>query len=87
MITTAILSILLATSATTDATANTEAATQQPKAAKPKKICKNVDMTGSRIGKRECKTKEQWEQAEYAAELSVKGAQGTTQPPQFPTGG
>lgn len=86
MITTAILAILLSTSATTDAATAGDSATQQPKTAKPKKICKNVDMTGSRIGKRECKTKEQWEQAEYAAELSVKGAQGTTQPPQFPTG-
>lgn len=88
MLTTALLSILLlASGASETAPAADGAAATETAKPKPKKICKNVDMTGSRIGKRECKTKEQWEQAEYAAELSVKGAQGTTQPPQFPTGG
>lgn len=87
MLTTAILSVLLLASGASDAASSGDSVaatdTQKPK---PKKICKNVDLTGSRIGKRQCKTKEQWEQAEYAAELSVKGAQGTTRPPQMDTG-
>jgi hypothetical protein len=85
MFATAILSLLLVNSSAS-ASSDSPAPTQV-KPEKPKKICKTIAMTGSRLGRRECKTKEQWEQAEYAAELSVKGAQGTTQPPQFPTGG
>jgi hypothetical protein len=41
------------------------------------RICKNVDLTGSRIGKRKCKTKEEWEQSESVMELGQKGAQGS----------
>lgn len=87
MITT-ILSALLAASTPTAAVVSNDSPSQaQPKPRKPKKICRSMAKTGSRITKSECKTQEQWDQAEYAAELSVKGAQGTTQPPQFPTGG
>ena len=64
-----------------DAPAATEA---KPK--KPKKICKAVTVTGSRLGKRECKTVEQWEMGESAMELGHKGAKGTLAPPQMPTG-
>jgi hypothetical protein len=85
MLATAILSILLVSSSASASSDNP--APTQAKPEKPKKVCKTIAMTGSRLGRRECKTKEQWQQAEYAAELSVKGAQGTTQPPQFPTGG
>ena len=87
MLTTALLSILLLASGASDAApAGDGVAATETKKPKPKKICKDINMTGSRLGKRECKTKEQWEQAEYAAELSVKGAQGTTRPPQMDTG-
>ncbi len=86
MITTFTLGLLLISSAAPEATSvrSDEAAQSAPKA-KPQKICKNMGLTGSRIGKRQCKTKEQWEQAEYAAELTVKGKAGTTQPPQMDT--
>lgn len=87
MFTSALVSILLLASGAGEAApASDGAAATETAKPKPKKICKNVDLTGSRIGKRQCKTKEQWEQAEYAAELSVKGAQGTTRPPQMDTG-
>ena len=56
----------------------------QPK--KAKKICKSTTVTGSRLGKRECKTQEQWEQSESGMELGQKGAKGTLAPPQFPAG-
>jgi hypothetical protein len=85
---TALVSVMLAASSpSADAVASDGTAQAQPKPRKPKKICRPLAKTGSRITKSECKTQEQWDQAEYAAELSVKGAQGTTQPPQFPTGG
>jgi hypothetical protein len=85
---TAIISVMLAASSPSADVGSNEAPGQsQPKPRKPKKICRSIAKTGSRITKSECKTQEQWDQAEYAAELSVKGAQGTTQPPQFPTGG
>jgi hypothetical protein len=32
-----------------------------------------------------CKTQEQWDQAESASELTVKGKAGTTMPPQMDT--
>ncbi len=87
MITTAIMSILLAASSSAADTATTPPTPQaQPKPAKPKKICKDVEMTGSRLGKRECKTQEQWDQSESAMELGQKGAKGTLAPPQMNTG-
>lgn len=58
--------------------------TDRPK--KAKKICKSTTVTGSRLGKRECKTQEQWEQGESGMELGQKGAKGTLAPPQFPAG-
>lgn len=85
MFSTAILSILLAASSSASASASTEQVTQ-PKPVKPKKICKDIEMTGSRLGKRECKTQEQWDQSESAMELGQKGAKGTLAPPQMDTG-
>lgn len=79
MITTVLLSILLAsTSATADGSASTSVDEVQP--AKPTKICKSIKMTGSRVGQRICKTKEQWDQAESASELTVKGNAGNPSP-------
>lgn len=66
------LLLLIASPDATDTTA-----TPEPKPVKVKKICKSVDLTGSRVGKRECKTKEQWEQGESVMELGQKGAQGS----------
>ena len=87
MITSTILSILLAASTTTSDSATTEQAPQtQPKPAKPKKICRDVEMTGSRLGKRECKTQEQWDQAESAMELGQKSGRGNLAPTQIRTG-
>lgn len=87
MISTIIFSLLLATASTSDAapSAAGEAAQEAPKA-KPKKICRTTGLTGSRIAKKQCKTQEQWDQAESASELTVKGKAGTTMPPQMDTG-
>jgi hypothetical protein len=65
----------------TDNSAKTETpTTSEPKQAKPKKICKSIAVTGSRLGKRECKTKEQWEQGESAMELGQKNGRGNLAP-------
>jgi hypothetical protein len=78
MLTTALVSILLLASGTSEAATAVDgkAATDTAKP-KPKKICKNVDLTGSRIGKRQCKTQEEWDQGESVMELGQKGAQGS----------
>ena len=47
---------------------------------KPKKICKTMSMTGSMVGKRLCKTKEQWEQSESGMELGQKSGRGNLSP-------
>jgi len=84
------LALFAATSSTN--TASVAASTidapaiSETKPKKPKKICKSVTVTGSRLGKRECKTIEQWEMGESAMELGQKGAKGNLAPPQIPTG-
>jgi hypothetical protein len=86
MISTVIISMLLATPAPSEPAPRTVAVeSANGQQAKPKKICRTVGLTGSRIAKKQCKTQEQWDQAEYAAELSVKGKTGTTMPPQMDT--
>ena len=87
MITTLVFSLLLAASGTSEAAPRAEdAATQEAPKSKPKKICRTTGLTGSRIAKKQCKTQEQWDQAESASELTVKGKAGTTMPPQMDTG-
>ncbi|WP_411291453.1 hypothetical protein [Sphingorhabdus sp.] len=87
MISSIILGVVLAASATSEPAPRTaDAASANVQKTKPKKICRTVGLTGSRIAKKQCKTQEQWDQAEYAAELSVKGKAGTTMPPQMDTG-
>ena len=87
MITTLVFSLLLAASGTSEAAPRAaDAATQEAPKSKPKKICRTTGLTGSRIAKKQCKTQEQWDQAESASELSVKGKAGTTMPPQMDTG-
>jgi hypothetical protein len=87
MTSTIILSILLAASYTTEpAVSAADAAPPAVQKVKPKRICRTTGLTGSRIAKKQCKTQEQWDQAESASELSVKGKAGTTMPPQMSTG-
>jgi hypothetical protein len=87
MITTLVFSLLLAASGTSEAAPRAaDAATQEAPKSKPKKICRTTGLTGSRIAKKQCKTQEQWDQAESASELTVKGKAGTTMPPQMDTG-
>jgi hypothetical protein len=87
MISTIVFSILLAASGTSEAAPRAaDAAAQEAPKSKPKKICRTTGLTGSRIAKKVCKTQEQWDQAESASELSVKGKAGTTMPPQMDTG-
>jgi len=81
---TLILSLALAaTAADTPATEN--ASTTQPaKPEKPKKICKSMTMTGSNVGRRICKTQDQWN-AEDSANLDnvnhgYKAQQGNGSP-------
>lgn len=58
---TLILSLALAAAGTPDQAAGDQTgSTQTAKPAKPKKICKATRMTGSSIGRRVCKTEEQW---------------------------
>lgn len=85
MTTTIILSTLLAASGVAEPASEAKSAPATAQKARPKKICRTAGLTGSRIAKKQCKTQEQWDQAEYAAELSVKGKAGTTMPPQMDT--
>ena len=87
MISTLVFSLLLAASGTSEAAPRAaDAATQEAPKSTPKKICRTTGLTGSRIAKKQCKTQEQWDQAESASELTVKGKAGTTMPPQMDTG-
>lgn len=54
------LALALATSAAENAPADDVTATQSAKPEKVKRICKATKMTGSSIGRRVCKTQEQW---------------------------
>lgn len=86
MISTLVFSLLLAASGISEATPPTaDVVAQEAPKAKLKKICRTTGLTGSRIAKKLCKTQEQWDQAESASELSVKGKAGTTMPPQMDT--
>jgi hypothetical protein len=86
MISTVFFSILLAASGVSEAAPRaTDTVAQEAPKSKPKKICRTTDLTGSRIAKKLCKTQEQWDQAESASELTVKGKAGTTMPPQIDT--
>lgn len=58
-----LLSLALAAAATENPPANGTTTTQPAKPEKPKKICKTTKMTGSNLGKRVCKTQEQWDGA------------------------
>jgi hypothetical protein len=56
------LSLALAAAAAENPPADGATTTTQPaKPVKPKKICKATRMTGSSIGRRVCKTQEQWD--------------------------
>jgi hypothetical protein len=84
MISTLVFSLLLVAS---DAAPRVvDAPAQEAPKSKPKNIFRTTGLTGSRIAKKQCKTQEQWDQAESASELSVKGKAGTTMPPQMDTG-
>ena len=80
------LALLLLASASSNSTAPAEVTTSKPtaviaaKPVKPKKICKGIAVTGSRLGKRECKTQEQWEQGESTMELGQKSGRGNLTP-------
>jgi hypothetical protein len=56
-----ILSLALAAAAAETPPADGATTTQPAKPEKPKKICKATRMTGSSIGRRVCKTQEQWD--------------------------
>lgn len=55
------LSLALAAAAVDSPPADNVTTTQPAKPEKPKKICKTTKMTGSTIGRRVCKTQEQWD--------------------------
>lgn len=61
-----ILSLALAAAAAEAPPADGATTTQPAKPEKPKKICKSIKMTGSNLGRRICKTEEQWNAAEAA---------------------
>ncbi|QNO27557.1 hypothetical protein EEB18_000725 [Sphingopyxis sp. OPL5] len=58
---TLILSLALAAAAAETPPADGATTAQPAKPEKPKKICKATKMTGSSIGRRVCKTQEQWD--------------------------
>ena len=74
------LSVALAASTAGDTSVAAAAVSEEAKPAKPDKICKSIKMTGSRVGVRTCKTKEQWTQSESGMELGQKGNNGNPSP-------
>lgn len=62
-----LLSLALAAAATENPPADGTTTTQPAKPEKPKKICKTTKMTGSNLGRRTCKTQEQWDAAQDAS--------------------
>lgn len=75
------LSLMLASSASADTetkatdtvVATTDVQKEQVKKKKPQKICReNSATTGSRIGKRVCKTEEEWAAEADRQEMNVK---------------
>lgn len=59
---TLILSLALAAAGAPDqATSDQTGSVQTAKPAKPKRICKSIKMTGSMVGKRICKTADEWD--------------------------
>lgn len=55
------LSLALAAAGAQGQATDPTGSTQTAKPEKPKKICKTTKMTGSTIGRRVCKTQEQWD--------------------------
>jgi hypothetical protein len=65
--------------AASSAAATTDVQTEQAKKKKPKKICRdNSATTGSRIGKRVCKTEEEWAADADRQEVDVKARGSAT---------
>lgn len=61
------LTLLSALALAASAPAQSDGAAVQPTSAKPekpKKICRSVMLTGSRVAKRTCKTEDQWARPE-----------------------
>lgn len=58
---TLVLSLALAAAGAQGQATDPTGSTQTAKPAKPKKICKSTKMTGSSIGRRVCKTQEEWD--------------------------
>lgn len=56
-----LLSLALAAAAAENPPIDGTTTAQPAKPEKPKKICKTTKMTGSNLGKRVCKTQEQWD--------------------------
>jgi len=63
---TLILSLALAAAAAETPPADGATTAQPAKPEKPKKICRATKMTGSSIGRRVCKTQEQWDASQSA---------------------
>lgn len=60
MMTLALALLLAAAPAESQVAADQTGTTQPAKPEKPKRICKSIKMTGSTIGRRICKTEDQW---------------------------
>ncbi|HEV7234414.1 MAG TPA: hypothetical protein VGN36_09215 [Sphingorhabdus sp.] len=60
--------------------AGTATTTTEPVAAKPvkeKKVCRSIVATGTRLGKRECKTQAEWDMVDKDLNLRRGGARST----------
>lgn len=69
---------LMLLAASPDAAATT--ATSEPTQAKPvkvKKICRSIVATGTRLGKRECKTQAEWDSVDKSLDRRQGGMRST----------
>lgn len=69
---------LMLLAASPDAAATT--ATQETALAKPvkvKKICRSIVATGTRLGKRECKTQAEWDSVDKSLDRGQSGVRST----------
>jgi hypothetical protein len=71
-----IVTLLLLAASPDAATAATPAVSEPVKAkpVKEKKICRNIVATGTRLGKRECKTAEEWAAVDDSLNRGRSGA-------------
>lgn len=69
-----IVALLLLAASPEAGTTTTETETPKAKPVKEKKICRPVVATGTRLGKRECKTQDEWDSVDKTLDRGQGGA-------------